>query len=92
MTDQERRRAARHKCDHRWISVTPQGPHSSARNEPPVKVEVENISVTGVCLLSSAPFTLGQRLVFAEEDMPDRGTVVWTFHSKTKCKAGVQFS
>lgn len=91
MTDQERRRAARHHCDNRWIDVTPQSLYGPAKNAPPVMVKVENVSATGVCLLSPTPFELDQILFFSEDDMPARGTVVWTLLSKTKCKAGVQF-
>jgi|GEM_PF-2860000 len=92
MPDQERRRAARQRCDNRWINVSPQRPSPSTAGSPFIKVEVENVSVSGVCLLSSTPFLLGQVLLFAEDDMPDEGTVVWTYQSKTKCKAGVQFA
>jgi len=92
MSDQERRSAARHPCENRWINVSPQTPCRPAAGGPLLKVKVENVSITGVCLLSSAPFTLGQVLLFSEDDMPDKGTVVWTYQSKGKCKAGVQFS
>ena len=91
MTDQERRRALRRHFDNRLINVSIQNSYSSVKNEPLIKVKVENLSDTGVCLISSAPFELGQVILFSEDDMLNQGTVVWTCQSKVECKAGVQF-
>lgn len=92
MTDQERRRAIRRQCENRWIDVVIQNAHNPSDKPPAINVRVENISETGLCLISSSPFELGQLLFFSEDDIPSQGTVVWTCQSKIECKAGVQFS
>nr|MBF0220650.1 PilZ domain-containing protein [Desulfobulbaceae bacterium] len=92
MTDQERRRAIRRQCDNHWIDVVIQNAHNPSACGPELKVRVENICDTGMCLISSSPFELGQVLSFSADDLPCQGTVVWTCQSKVECKAGVQFS
>ena len=92
MVDQERRRATRHHCDNRWIEVVTKNEYNPAQISPSIKVRVENISITGCCLIASSPFEIGQALIFSEADIPSQGTVVWTCQSKHECKAGVQFS
>lgn len=92
MSDQERRKSIRYYCENRWIEVSNSMANSSTKSPLSIKVRVHNLSETGVCLISSSAFELGQTLHFSESDMPALGTVVWTCQSRTECKAGIQFS
>ena len=92
MTDQDRRRSIRHSCDNRWVEINLYNLHTQTSEGPSIRVKIDNISGTGACLISSAPFELGQIVLFSEDDIPGQGEVVWTCQSRVECKAGVQFS
>ena len=59
---------------------------------PPRRVRVENISDSGICLVSADSFELGQIIYFSDANLPARGEVVWTCQVKLECKAGIQFN
>ena len=68
--------------------TTDQGISSSTS----VKARIDNLSNEGLCLISDYIFELGQIISFPESMPCSSGTVVWTYQSKQKCKAGVQFN
>jgi hypothetical protein len=93
-TDNERRRSPRIPCHDVWLQIRVCDPSSSAPaadSLPPRQARVDNLSDTGICLISATPFELGQVVFFFDPNLPGQGTVVWTCQAKGECKVGIQF-
>ena len=92
-TASERRRKPRVACHQVWLQIKIGDPEASAISPqlPVRQVKVVNLSDSGISLIASEPFELGQAIFFLDPNLPSRGTVVWTCQSKMECKAGVQF-
>lgn len=56
-----------------------------------IKVRIDNISISGACVISEKPFELDQLLRFHGEIIKKTGRVVWTCQSKIECRAGIHF-
>jgi hypothetical protein len=95
MTDDERRRSPRVPCQDVWLTITVGDQASAAiqgQQLPPRQVKVDNISDSGICLISAAPIELGQIVYFSDPTLPTQGEVVWTYTSKIECKSGIHFN
>lgn len=93
-TDNERRRSPRVPCHDVWltIKVGDQAGTTQHQQLPARQARVDNISDSGICLISADPFELGQIVHFSDPTLPAQGEVVWTCKSKIECKAGVHFT
>lgn len=93
MTDKERRRKYRVPCHDVWLTITvgDQTGITPSQKLPSRQVKVDNLSDSGICLLATDSFELGQLIIFADPTLPPQGEVVWTCQTKLGCKAGVQF-
>ena len=93
-TESERRRSPRVPCHNVWleIKVGDQVGITPPLQLPPRRVRVDNISDSGICLVSVESFELGQTIYFFDPNLPARGAVVWTCQLKLECKAGIQFN
>lgn len=93
-TDSERRRSPRVPCHDVWLSIKVSDQSGTPPKEqcPARQVRVDNISGSGICLISAEPFDLGQTVYFFDSTLPSQGTVVWTCQSKIECKVGIQFT
>ena len=91
---EERRRHQRTFCSDTWTEVrivTPLTSESTGKATIPIKVKIDNISVSEACIISEKPFELDQLLQFQDGPQQKQGRVVWTCQSKIECKAGIQF-
>jgi len=94
-TDNERRRSPRIPCHEVWLQIKVGDPAASGVTReglPSRQARVDNLSDSGICLISAEPFELGQLVFFADPHLPSQGTVVWTCQSKLDCKGGIQFT
>lgn len=93
-TDNERRCSPRVPCHDVWLSikVSDQSGPPPNQHSPFRQVRVDNISGSGICLLSAEPLDLGQTVYFFDSNLPPQGTVVWTCLSKLEYKVGIQFT
>ena len=94
-TETERRRSPRIPCHNVWLEVKIGDQASIIPPEqlPARRVRVDNISDTGICLVSAEPFELSQTIYFFDSNLPAQGTVVWTCKSALEgSKAGIQFN
>lgn len=92
--ENERRRSPRVPCHNVWLEVKvgDQAGITPPQQLPARRVKVDNISDTGICLISTESFELGQTIHFFDSNLPARGAVVWTCQAKLECKAGIQFN
>ncbi len=93
MTDNERRRSPRVPCHEVWLTIKI-GEHTGItqlQELPARQVRVDNTSDSGICLISTDPFELGQIIYFLDTTLPAQGEVVWTSQSKIECKAGIHY-
>lgn len=94
-TDRERRQSPRVPCHDVWLSIKVsdhQSGNPPNQESPSRQVRVDNISGSGICLISAEPFDLGQTVYFFDSTLPSQGTVVWTCLSKIECKVGIHFT
>ena len=94
MTDNERRRSPRVPCHDVWLTIKVGDQTGTTQHQqlPPRQVRVDNISDSGICLISADPFELGQIVYFFDPNLPAEGEVVWTCKSKIECKAGIHYN
>lgn len=95
MIDNERRTAPRVPCHQVWLTITigDQVGTTPPQKLPPLQVRVDNISSSGLCLIATEPFELGQLITFSDADnLPAQGEVVWTCQAKDEYKAGIRFT
>lgn len=92
--DSERRRSPRVPCRDVWITIKvgDESGTTPAQQLPTRQGRVDNLSDSGICLISAEPFELGQVVYFADPTLPSQGVVVWTCRSRLECKAGIQFN
>ena len=92
-TDSERRHSPRVPCQDVWLTIKVGDQTGASQHQlPPRQVRVDNISDSGICLISAEPFELGQIVYFSDPTLPAQGEVVWTCKSKIECKAGVHYA
>ncbi|MDD5757531.1 MAG: PilZ domain-containing protein [Desulfobulbaceae bacterium] len=91
--DSDRRKNPRVSCQDIWLTVTVGEPSNNTANQqlPDRHVRVDNLSDSGICLISTDPFELAQIVYFSDPTLPTQGEVVWTCKSKIECKAGIHF-
>jgi len=94
ITENERRQNPRVPCHNirLEIKVGDQAGITPHQQLPPRQVRVDNISDSGICLISTETFELGQTIYFFDQNLPAQGNVVWTCRLKLECKAGIQFT
>lgn len=94
MKDSDRRCSPRVSCQDIWLSVTVGEPSHAANSQQLTsrQVRVDNLSDSGICLISDASFELSQIVYFSDPTLPAQGEVVWTCKSKIECKAGIHFT
>jgi len=95
MSNNERRTDPRVPCHHVWLTITVGDPAGTTPQPklPCRQVRIDNLSKSGLCLISAEPFELGQVISFAKADhLPAHGEVVWTCQTKGEYQAGIRFT
>ena len=94
MSTNERRINTRQTHTDYWVKVSIVNDNPTTNNsQTPLlhSVKIDNLSLSGACIISEHPFELNQRLKFHDHDINKTGKVAWTCQSKVECKAGIHF-
>jgi len=93
ITDNERRHSPRLPRQDAWLVIKVGDQTGTTQHQQllPRQVRIDNISDSGICLISADPFELGQIVYFSDPTLPPQGEVVWTCKSRIECKAGIQY-
>ena len=94
MSTNERRNNNRKTHSDFWVkvSILPDHPTTNHKQSPvEQRVKIENLSISGACIISELPFELDQKIQFHDQNIDKTGKVVWTCQSKIECKSGIHF-